>query len=219
MKMVCDKKECCGCGACQQICPKKCIIMEEDLDGFLYPTINTEKCVNCKVCQKVCPILKKKQTETKCTSIAYAAYCNDALVRANSSSGGVFTLLALKVLEQGGVVFGAAMTEDGTRVHHISINSPENIELLQGSKYVQSQIGNCFKEAKNYLDCGQKVLFSGTPCEIEGLKSFLRKEYSNLVCVDVICHGCPSPNVWKKYIADIKSKVSFKVEKISFRNK
>lgn len=219
MKIVCNKKECCGCGACQQICPKKCITMEKDMDGFLYPTIDGEKCVNCRACQKVCPILRNKGIEEERTPTAYAAYCNDDLIRANSSSGGVFTLLALKTLEKGGVVFGAAMTQDGTEVYHMSIDCPECIGILQGSKYVQSQIGNCFQEAKDYLDSGKKVLFSGTPCEIEGLKSFLPKEYSNLICVDVICHGCPSPNIWKKYIANIKDRASSEVAKINFRNK
>lgn len=193
--------------------------MKEDADGFLYPDINVERCVNCKACQKVCPILKEKRTEKVYTPTAYAAYCKDNLIRANSSSGGVFTLLALKILEQGGVVFGAAMTQDGKAVHHISINSPENIGMLQGSKYVQSQIGNCFRDAKYYLDSGKKVLFSGTPCEIEGLKSFLSKEYSNLACVDVVCHGCPSPNIWRKYIASINRKCASEVTKVNFRNK
>ena len=193
------KEQCCGCSACKQICPKQCITMCADEEGFLYPVVEKNKCVNCGMCEKVCPVLnvsKKRSGEPLC----YAAYNNNEEERLNSSSGGIFCLLARRIIEEGGIVFGAAMSDDCKIVHHIAVSELEYIEKLQGSKYVQSEIGSTYKQAREALEDGVKVLFSGTPCEIEGLKAYLQKDYEKLVCVDVVCHGSPSPKLWGNYV-------------------
>lgn len=152
------KEQCCGCSACEQICPKQCITMRVDEEGFLYPVVEKNKCVNCGMCEKVCPILnvsKKRSGEPLC----YAAYNNNEEERLNSSSGGIFCLLARRIIEEGGTVFGAAMSDDCKKVHHIAVSELEDIEKLQGSKYVQSEIGSTYKQAREALEDGVKVLF------------------------------------------------------------
>ena len=195
--MITDKNMCSGCGACYNICPQNCINMEEDEEGFLYPKIDNEKCINCGKCKKVCPI--NKEYKGKTIGKAFACYNKNTEERLKSSSGGIFCLLAKYVVDNEGIVFGAAL--DKLVVKHIKITKEDEIWRLQGSKYVQSDVGNTFKEVKKYLSEGRLVLFSGTPCQINGLNCFLDKEYSNLVMVDVICHGVPSPLVWQKYLS------------------
>ena len=211
------KTLCCGCTACEQICPKHCIVMQNDEEGFAYPVVNLEMCVNCGLCEKVCPIINKKEWNN--VPKGYASYNKNEEERKYSSSGGVFSLLARQILSDGGIVFGAAMSEDCRRVQHISIANIEDLTYLQGSKYVQSEIGKTYIETKEYLQKGKKVLFSGTPCEIEGLKTFLQENYENLFCVDVVCHGVPSPKVWEKYIDYREQYASSDVRRVFFRNK
>lgn len=215
--MICisDKKECCGCAACVQRCPKHCISMVEDTEGFLYPSVNKEFCVDCKVCESVCPILNKYENFKK--QIAYAAYAQDDSLRMKSSSGAIFSLLAKCVLDDDGVVFGAAFDED-LLVHHIGISTKDELSKLQGSKYLQSRIENTFYEAESFLKQGRKVLYSGTACQIAGLKKFLNKEYENLFTVDVLCHGVPSPKVWKNYLNETEQKLG-KCQSAYFRDK
>ena len=178
-----DKKEknnCCGCGACVQICPKQCISMAADNEGFLYPQVNSAICIDCGLCEKVCPVIN--QSAPREPLVVYAAKNNNEDIRLKSSSGGIFTLLAEKVIEEGGVVFGAKFDADWNVIHDYT-ETIEGLAAFRGSKYVQSIIDDNFKTAKQFLNNGRKVLFSGTPCQIAGLKKYLRKEYDNLLVV------------------------------------
>lgn len=219
MNQIIKKSSCCGCGACVAICPQECIEMIADDEGFLYPKINTNICVGCDSCRHVCPALKKNGVVEDPFHISYAANCCDEKTRENSSSGGIFTLLADEVLLRDGIVFGAAFSNDYRAVEHIAISRSEDLDKLRGSKYVQSILGNTYQQVKGFLDDGRSVMFSGTPCQVEGLKSYLGKEYDHLLCVDLICHGVPSPKVWKTYLAFREQCADSSVDKVSFRNK
>ena len=199
MISITRKQDCCGCNACAQICPKQCITMQEDNEGFLYPRVDTENCIDCHLCEKICPV-SNHGTERKPLKV-YAAINKDEEVRKQSSSGGIFTALAEQVIKQGGVVFGARFDERW-QVKHDYTETMEGLAAFRGSKYVQSQIGNSYQEAERFLKAGRKVLFSGTPCQIAGLRNYLRKEYDNLLTVDFICHGVPSPMVWRRYLKE-----------------
>lgn len=213
---ITDKEKCCGCFACYSACPVRAIDMKEDKKGFKYPMIDNEKCINCHLCEKVCPI--KNKINTSNSPKAYAAYNVDNEVRFNSSSGGIFSLLVEKILESKGVVFGAAFDKK-FMVHHIKIESVKELEKLRTSKYVQSIIGNTYQECKEELENGKEVLFTGTPCQINGLYTYLQKEYENLYTQDIVCHGVPSPKVWKKYL-QFRRKVDAKQPmRINFRHK
>lgn len=214
--MIVEKNKCCGCHACFNICPKKAIKMKKDEKGFKYPIIDKKKCVGCKLCEKVCPVLKS--TIVSNDIFAYACYNKNEFERLNSSSGGIFILIAKAVINKNGVVYGASLDEN-FEVKHIKVDTEENLTKLMGSKYVQSDIGTTFSEIKQMLEDGKIVLFTGTPCQIEGLKSFLVKDYSNLYTQDIICHGVPSPLVWKKYREYRKNKDKLLPKSISFRNK
>ena len=196
-----NKAKCCGCTACKSICPKKCITMQEDDEGFLYPVIDKGKCVKCGICIKVCPFLKPFLPQVPIE--VYAAKNKDTKIRKTSSSGGIFMALAEKVISLGGVVFGARFDNEWN-VYHDYQESIEGIKSFQGSKYVQSDLRECYGQAKIFLEVGRLVLFTGTPCQIAGLKHFLRKDYENLLTADIICHGTPSPLVWRNYLKEIK---------------
>lgn len=216
------KQNCCGCNACMNICPKHCIEMVCDGEGFLYPVVHMEKCMNCGLCDKACPIqhednaLIDKDSKEPDT---YAMINMDEEIREKSSSGGIFTLVAEKILENNGVVFGAAMADDCRSVVHIGIESREGLELLRGSKYLQSSIGESYRQVKRYLEDERMVLFTGTPCQIEGLKTYLGKEYENLICMDLICHGVPSPKVWRKYVEFREAGAGSPAQRTVFRHK
>ena len=210
------KTNCCGCHACYNSCPTHAIEMKEDEYGFKYPQIDKDKCINCGLCEKVCPILNKKTRANK--PEAYAIINRDEHIRAKSSSGGIFTLIAEKIIEKGGVVFGASFDEE-FMVKHIKVENKENLQRLRGSKYVQSDINDTFKDVKEILETGRKVLFTGTPCQINGLYTFLNKKYDSLYTQDIICHGVPSPKVWKKYLEYRKKKDSKEPIEINFRQK
>lgn len=202
MIVIGDKKACCGCWACVQRCPRNCITMHEDEEGFSYPIVDTSACIECGLCEKVCPVLN--QAEAKRPLDVYAAINPNEEVRLNSSSGGIFTQLAEKVIADGGVVFGARFDEHWEVVHDYC-DTLAGLAAFRGSKYAQSRIGACYRHAENFLKAGRRVLFSGTSCQIAGLHRFLGKEYDNLLTVDVICHGVPSPLVWRKYVEAIKT--------------
>lgn len=211
-----DKSKCCGCYGCYNICPKDAIEMKSDEKGFKYPVVNKEKCVNCHLCEKVCPILNKVKSENK--PVSYAAYNKNDEVRFRSSSGGIFSLLAEYVLDNNGVVYGAAFNSDW-QVEHIRVDNKTDLEKLRTSKYVQSSIKDTYKLAKQDLNNGLKVLFTGTPCQINGLLEYLKKEYSNLYTQDIICHGVPSPKVWNKYLEYRRQLDYDSPKQINFRHK
>ena len=197
---IIDKKNCCGCNACVQHCPKSCITMQEDGEGFLYPIVDQEVCIDCGLCEKVCPVLN--QGEERKPLQVYAANNPNEEVRMQSSSGGVFTLLAETIIQEGGVVFGVRFNDDWEVIHDYT-ETKEGLAAFRGSKYVQSRIGESYCQVERFLKKGRKVLFTGTPCQIAGLNLFLRKEYDNLLTVDFICHGVPSPGVWKSYLEEL----------------
>lgn len=171
--------------------------MQRDDKGFLYPKVDEASCIDCGLCEKVCPMLNVPEADQPIH--AYAAQNINQKVRATSSSGGVFSVLAEQTIAEGGVVFGAAF-DNKWMVHHVAVRTGEDLRSLRGSKYVQSTIGSTYIEAEKELKAGRKVLFSGTPCQIAGLRTFLHKPYENLTAVDVVCHGVPSPAVWAEYI-------------------
>lgn len=197
MKLA-EVNQCTGCWACVSACPKQCIHMVQDAAGFPYPAADAANCVNCGLCEKVCPVLNKIEPHGD-APVAFAAYSRDMATRLASSSGGIFSELARAVIAKGGAVYGAAYTEQFDVVH-ICAESKTELARLRGAKYVQSDLGNTFGEVKGRLEKGQQVLFSGTPCQVAGLKSFLQKEYNNLFTVDFVCHGVPSPAAWKEYV-------------------
>lgn len=194
-----DKENCCGCSACAQRCPKQCISMIEDEEGFLYPKVDTANCIDCHLCEKVCPVIN--QDEKREPLASYAAKNPDEAIRMQSSSGGIFTLLAERIIDEGGVVFGATFN-DRWEVVHDYVETKEELTIFRGSKYVQSKIEDSYQKAKAFLDEGRKILFSGTPCQIAGLKKYLRKDYDNLLAIDFICHGVPSPGVFRTYLQE-----------------
>ncbi len=214
---ITDKFHCSGCKSCFNICPVSCISMDCEQEGFWYPAVDKSRCIRCGKCVKACPILNPLEFPNV-VSEAYAAYAKDDNIRLQSSSGGIFTLLAETIIDESGIIFGAAFTEDFS-VRHMIGRRKQDISKLRGSKYVQSDIGESLKEAQNCLENDLPVLFSGTPCQIAGLKSFLGREYERLFCVDFICHGVPSPKVWKKYIEFRESVSNSKTQDITFRNK
>ena len=211
-----EKQNCCGCRACEQACPKNCITMKADEEGFCYPAIDEDICVRCGLCERVCPV-KNTQQDNGGHPEAYAAYSLDETLRSNSSSGGVFSLLAEKILAEGGLVYGAAMEERCVR--QIRVASKEEISRLRGSKYVQSDVGETYLQARKDLAEGKTVLYTGTPCQIEGLLHFLGKVPENLVCMDIICHGVPSPMVWDRYCSFQEEKARAQISAVSFREK
>ncbi|MBR6514783.1 MAG: polysaccharide pyruvyl transferase family protein [Clostridia bacterium] len=214
---ICAKELCSGCSACASMCPVGAIAMKADEEGFLYPLIDYSRCIGCNKCRNSCPVAVRHK-DTGIEPEVYSCINRDTDIRDNSSSGGVFTALAESVINEGGVVFGAAFTED-MRVEHIMCDTLEELGKLRGSKYVQSRIGDCYKQAKDLLEQGKKVLFSGTPCQIGGLAAYLGKEYDNLITVDMICHGVPSPLAWKKYIEQREKQAGGRCVSASLRNK
>ena len=216
MIRIVDKKDCCGCGACYSACPRQCITMKEDNEGFLYPVVDRTKCIQCGLCKKVCPILNYTKPHD-CVKEAAVVQNKDKNILRESTSGGFFTEIARYVIEKGGVVFGAYIGDDH-RVKHVYVNSVNELFRFRNSKYVQSSIGETFKEAKKFLENGVLVCYSGTPCQVYALKQFLGKDYINLIMVDVVCRAVPSPGVWGRYIR-AKEKRLGHLKSIRFRDK
>ena len=209
------KLNCSGCTACYSICPVNAIEMIEDNEGFKYPKIDEEKCIKCELCNKICPIESKYISSNQKPKM-YAAYSLDEKNKLESSSGGLFTELAKVILKENGVVFGAGYDNDMNVVSKY-VEKEEELITLKGSKYVQADMENSYRKIKQFLQEDRKVLFVGTPCQVAGLNKYLQKQYANLYTVDLVCHGVPSPKVYRKYI-EAKQKV-YKINNISFRDK
>ena len=214
---ICDQETCMGCSACMNVCAHRAITMQADKEGFLHPTINEHVCVDCGMCQKTCPIRHIPELHTAIQ--AYSGWSSSETVRLSSSSGGAFTEIARPVIEAGGVVFGCGLDDKLQAVHMYVEDMKSLAEKLSGSKYVQSRIGNTYQQAKVFLKSGRKVLFSGTPCQIAGLRNFLRKDYDNLITVDLICHGVPSPLIFEDYKRYMEQTKGFKITDVKFRCK
>lgn len=197
MITITKKQDCCGCTACSNVCSKNAIKMVADAEGFLYPKINADLCNNCGLCEKVCPIINKVN-ETVTKQHGYVVQNKDSKVLKESTSGGAFTAIAEYVIKKGGIVFGAAFDND-FRVIHTSAESVSDLRKFRNSKYVQSDPNDTFRQVRSILKTGRLVCYSGTPCQIEGLKSFLINDYENLITIDVVCHAAPSPLIWEKY--------------------
>ncbi len=214
------KEDCTGCTACKSVCPHEAISMMEDTEGFLYPQVNRDACLNCGLCDSVCPLPKRDKQEYKCNSLnAYVAhYSSDDRIWYNSSSGGVFTAITDFVFENKGVVYGAAYNKKW-EVIHASAKTKDEAIRFRGSKYVQSRLNDTFKDIKSNLLSGQLVLFSGTPCQVAGLRSFLKKDYENLITVDLLCHCVPSPRLFRDYINYIQTKYKKSISKINMKDK
>ena len=191
--------------------------MQEDTEGFLYPEADSRICIDCNLCEKVCPVKHASQTGDSVLQ-TYIGYNRNITQRLASSSGGIFTLLAEQILKQEGKVYGAAFDQN-FMVHHIGIETLTELEFLQGSKYLQSRMEQSYSQVKHDLQAGKTVLFSGTACQIVGLKEFLQKEYNNLLTVDVLCHGVPSPAVWRKYLTQQEHIYHSSIRNIWFRKK
>lgn len=217
IELFTEKKHCCGCAACMNICPKKAITMKTDDDGFMYPQIDTKLCVKCGLCTKVCAF-QKETVKGKEPIACFAAINKNEESLIESASGGVFAALASYIIQRGGVVYGCSYDDD-MMPHHIGIDNIKDIKKLQGSKYVQSTIDFTFLQVKRDLMEGKKVLFTGTPCQVAGLKSFLGKGYDNLITADIICHGVPNAAFFKGYISYLEDKLGGKIIDFRFRDK
>lgn len=217
MEIFSTKEDCCGCTACASICTKNAIKMAKDEEGFLYPHIDTEKCVNCGLCASVCPVKNnrvEKFTEQKAFIVRS---CNEENVSA-STSGGFFLPIAEWFIDQGGYVVGVCYDAKLNVVHKIT-NKKEELLDFRGSKYVQSNQTDTFSEIRKLLKSNKKVLYTGTPCQVAGLKQYLRGNDQNLWCIDVVCHGVPSPKLWEKYISEMRTKYGSNIKDIKFRSK
>lgn len=221
-KLFIQKYDCCGCTACVSICPKQAIEMEADKEGFLYPQINLRLCVECGLCQKTCSFQDTyKTTENFKAPKVFAVKHRAETVRSNSTSGGMFTAISDKVLSCGGVVYGAGFDESMI-VCHQRANDKQSCNKFRGSKYVQSEMRQVFLEIKVDLECGKKVLFTGTPCQVDGLKNFLNKagiDKTELILCDLICHGTPSPLLFAEYLAFCEAARGKKIVNHIFRSK
>lgn len=213
-----DKKDCCGCWACKNVCPVQCISMPEDAEGFRYPTVDKDKCINCHLCEKVCPIIHAEADKPNEKQRAYLLQHNDKEVLLQSASGGAFTAIASWVIRQGGVVFGAAYDKDFQVVHQY-VETEKDLQKFRNSKYVQSYTGDALKQVKDFLKQGRMVCYSGTPCQLEGLLRYLRKPYDNLITIDVMCHSITSPKIFRMYVAEMKKKYGDDLSNIMFRDK
>lgn len=203
MPILATNITCTGCGACENICPHNAIQITAGEESFLMPKIDSNKCIECKLCEKTCPIVNGRinKIKNKESIDCYAFW--SFIDRTSSSSGGAFSAIARTILSQRGVVFGASWM-DGFECEHIAVEKEQDLPRLQGSKYTQSRIKNSLKDIKSILKTGRSVLFTGTPCQVGGLKSFLGKEYDNLTCIDIVCHGVPSNEIFKSYIRKLK---------------
>lgn len=236
MKRIFKYKEaCCGCNACAEACPTGAIVMKEDGEGFRYPRINKKKCIDCGLCEEVCPIKKGAAEISNCPvkpeekeRVYMGAQAKEDGIRYESSSGGVFPVLARYALEKEGVVFGAVMEEDGI-VRHKMADKVEELAPMRKTKYVQSSLAGCFESVRKCLEEGRFVLFTGTPCQCRAMKLYLEKksckggrgvaDCQNILITDLVCYGVPSPGIWRKYLKEMERKYGGRLSGFSFRDK
>ena len=215
MKEVVSKNLCTGCTACASICPKSAITMIKEKDGFKYPQIEQSRCIDCGLCVKTCPVINTKQNIA--LNQCYVGYAKSEDVKKNASSGGIFPLIANYVLENSGIVIGAAFDKKN-KLKHVAIESKRELEKLKGSKYLQSDLNDIFIYIKGNIK-NRLILFVGVPCQVAGLKAYLKKDYENLICIDLICHGVPSPKLFNKYIEELELIQNDKLVDYKFRDK
>lgn len=214
MIRITDKSECTGCTACVTACARQCIVMRRDRQGFDYPVANPDLCIECGKCESICPVLNPRQAAAELA--AFAARIPEYMQ--DSSSGGVFSWIAKATIDSAGVVFGSVMNPDMT-VGHSEAETMDQVCAMRGSKYVQSDMYSSFEDARNYLEEGRKVLFTGTPCQIAGFKAYLGKEYEGLLTADIACHGVPGPGLWQKYVEALSLRSGSAVTDVRFRDK
>lgn len=212
-----NKNQCCACSGCANICPKKIIEMRPDEYGFEYPYVINDSCIECNLCKKVCAFQSLDNRGSNPIKV-YAAINKDYNVLSKSSSGGVFSAISKAVFKRGGVVFGCAFNSK-MEPEHIYIEKIEDLYKIQGSKYVKSNMNNSFLYVKRFLEEGRLVFFTGTPCQVDSLKLYLKKSYENLITADLICHGVTNVEVFKGYIKYLEEKFNCKVINIKFRDK
>lgn len=212
-----DKKDCCGCTACESICPMKCIRMIADEEGFMYPKVDSKKCVNCHLCERVCPIINKPKLPQK-SEAAFIVQSEDPKVLSESTSGGFIDMLGQEIIDLGGVVCGVVYSEE-FMPKHILIEKKSELALLRNSKYAQSELSGVFQQIKRSLIVGRTVLFIGTPCQVAGLKNYLVKDYKNLLTVDLVCRSIPSPLLFKEYLQWQRKKYGSEIKRVICRNK
>ena len=213
-----DKAKCCGCSACEQICPKKCIVMRRDAEGFLYPVVDRELCINCGACRNACPLSVEPKRTSSFEKKMYGGYINDGAAREASSSGGAFTAIINALADHKPMIIGAAW-DDILHVKHQNVIGANNVGVFRKAKYLQSDINHQYRAAKEYLDDGGYVVFSGTACQIAGLYSYLGADFDTLLTIEIICHSVPSPLFIEKERAYIEKKYRAKVSEIVFRDK
>lgn len=218
MIVINNKENCCGCTACYNACPKKCINMKADLEGFLYPEVNIQDCVECNICDNVCPMNQASLYDDN--KEAYCIRTKNNSVLKESAAGGFYTGLCEYVINNNGIAIGAIISEDN-EIKHISVTEKNKSYMIRfrGSKYVQSNMDRMFSFVKEKLENNIMVCFSGTPCQVSGLYSFLKRRYNNLITLDFVCRGVASPLFWKKYIDFQEGKYKSKAKRINFRKK
>lgn len=220
MQSICDAELCSGCEGCVNVCPQNAISMQGDVYGFMRPVINSDKCIDCGLCAKVCPA--EKEIETKYPQMVYATYSKESRERISSASGGASSVIAKWFVNHGGVVYGCSQ-DNAETIHHIRIDNTDDLYRIKGSKYVQSTIGFCYKQIKEDLRNGLKVMFLGTPCQVAGLKSFMNNRCDNLWLIDICCHGVPSQQIMLDNVKWIKKRHHIKYDysqlRVAFRRK
>lgn len=218
MEIWLDKKDCTGCSACANVCPKNAISMVSDECGFKYPKIDHDKCINCGLCKRICPIVNKFNEDKKMIPIVYAGWSKNESIRYSSTTGGMFTELTMPIIEKGGYVVGASYNKENL-VEHKMVNTLEGLNELKQSKYLQSDIKNVYKETKEKLESGKIVAFCGAPCQIAGLYNFLQKKYDNLLTIEFICRGMNSPKAYKSWLSEIENLEKKKIKNVWFKYK
>ncbi len=213
-----ERKDCTGCGACAQVCIHNALVMEEDHEGFLYPKLNPKKCVECGLCERTCPVVNDKSNMKEKQSY-YLSTSNDLQECIKSATTGLCSIVSRYILEEGGIVYGCMLDEKIWKARHIRIVSIDEIDIIRNSKYLQSDTADTFSLVRNDLKIGKTVLYIGTPCEVAGLKSFLRKDYDHLFIIDIICHGVFSPKLMTKEVSYWEKRYNCRIKNFRFRSK